>query len=409
MLLFFFNNKFADSASAASPACTGTVDVVFYIDTSGSMSVEWTTVCENIASIASGIEAKGNTVNYYIYQLGSCGETGSCVDGTIAMDCESWGPATTWVANNYPWSADSKRIAVPMSDECPYLGDSCNTLDSVSITDAIAAANANNVIVSPIISTGGVPYAHGTDLASSTNGTISNASTSAGIVTAITTLITNEMGDIDGDGSLSPACGGDDCDDSNASIFPGEACYNQCFDKVLMAGTCVVSGTGECIYDTEIATCENMGDVCKLDSCKKIEGGNDICVADFSDEDFCGGLVPCGRMIDDPSTTDIDETGECSFCHLALLANNTMKYLIGIASTLALLAIIIAGLLYVTSGENVEKRTQAKTYLSAIIKGYVTIFAAWLIVDFVLSVWGFIDPVGGSWDVVCEYLYVLMR
>ena len=409
MLLFFFNNNFIDSAAAANPACTGTVDVVFYIDTSGSMSVEWTTVCANIASIASGIEAEGNTVNYYVYQLGSCGQTGSCVDGTIALNCESWGPATAWVSNNHPWTTDSTRIAVPMSDECPFEGNSCDTSDSDSITNAISAANSRNVIVSPIISTTGVPYAHGTDLASSTNGTISDASTSTEIVTAITTLITNELGDQDGDGSLSPICGGDDCDDSNVSIFPGGACYNKCIDNVLMAGTCVVTGTGECVYDTEIATCENLGDVCKLDTCEEVEGGDDICAADFSDENFCGGLVPCGRMVDDPSTTTIDETGECSFCHLALLANNTMEYIIEIASTIALLAIIIAGFLYVISGENVEKRTQAKTYLSAIIKGYVTIFAAWLIIDFILSVWGFIDPVGGSWDVVCEYLYILMR
>jgi hypothetical protein len=113
------------------------------------------------------------------------------------------------------------------------------------------------------------------------------------------------------------------------------------------------------------------------------------------------GIVPCGRETDNPETEN-DETNRCSFCHLALIANNLVLFFFSIASLLAVLMFIVAAFMYVFVGANPVSKNQAKEAAMNVVKGYLIVFVAWLIVDFVLSAWGFIDPLGGSWSVVCE-------
>lgn len=117
--------------------------------------------------------------------------------------------------------------------------------------------------------------------------------------------------------------------------------------------------------------------------------------------DTSGGIVPCGRETDNPKTAS-NETDACTLCHLALIANNFILFIFGIASACALLAFLVASLLYIFAGANPVSKSQGKEAITNIIKGYVVIFCAWLIVDFVLSAWGFIDPLGGEWSVVCN-------
>lgn len=114
------------------------------------------------------------------------------------------------------------------------------------------------------------------------------------------------------------------------------------------------------------------------------------------------GIVPCGRETDN-SETENDETKECTLCHLALIANNFILFAFEIASVLALLALMIVSLMYVFAGANPVSKSQNHEAIINIIKGYIIIFCAWLIVDFVLSAWGFIDPLGGEWSVVCLF------
>jgi len=118
--------------------------------------------------------------------------------------------------------------------------------------------------------------------------------------------------------------------------------------------------------------------------------------------DTSGGIVPCGRETDNPKTAN-NETDACTLCHLALIANNFILFIFGIASACALLAFMVASLLYIFAGANPVSKSQGKEAITNIIKGYVVIFCAWLIVDFVLSAWGFIDPLGGEWSVVCLF------
>ncbi len=156
------------------------VDLVFIMDTSGSMRDEAAVLCAQVFSVSDELAAMGITAS--INSLGitelpggpfDClfdtvvgafgdtvpGELHSCPfpDGSAAY--ETWGPATAIVAQNYPWTPGAVRIIVPMSDEGPCNGsrpEGCNDPgdDRESIDNAIAIALANNVIVSPIAGTG---------------------------------------------------------------------------------------------------------------------------------------------------------------------------------------------------------------------------------------------------------------
>jgi len=115
-----------------------------------------------------------------------------------------------------------------------------------------------------------------------------------------------------------------------------------------------------------------------------------------------GGLVPCGRDWDDLSTPLLDETDPCNLCHLIMLLNQGMNFLMQIASVLAILTLIITGFLFITSAGNPERKNLAKTSFKWIIVGFLIIFLSWLFVDFLLSAWGYLDPLGGKWEVVCD-------
>jgi streptogramin lyase len=114
-----------------------------------------------------------------------------------------------------------------------------------------------------------------------------------------------------------------------------------------------------------------------------------------------GGLVPCGRDWDDPATT-WDDTQPCNFCHGIMLLNQGMNFLMKIAGTVAVLAIIITGFLFITSAGNPERKNIAKTTFKWIIIGFLILSLSWLMVDFLLSAWGYLDPLGGEWNVVCD-------
>lgn len=115
-----------------------------------------------------------------------------------------------------------------------------------------------------------------------------------------------------------------------------------------------------------------------------------------------GGIIPCGRDWDDPSTPLLNETDSCNLCHGIMLINGGMNFLINIAGILGVLALTVVGFLFITSGGNPEKKNNAKAMFKWAIVGFLVIFLSWLIVDFVLSAWGYLDPLGGKWNVVCD-------
>ena len=79
-----------------------------------------------------------------------------------------------------------------------------------------------------------------------------------------------------------------------------------------------------------------------------------------------------------------------------------MNFLIILVSGIAVLALIVTGFLYVTSSGDAERKSQAKTAFKYVIIGFIIIFIAWIIIDFFLVAFGYLDPLGGEWNVICE-------
>jgi hypothetical protein len=177
------------------------VEVVFIMDTSTSMNDEASALCNGILQMTANLEAAGLTVS--ARYLGICDAPGGsfgCLEGSVAgllgttvpgqppvnqetmgacpggneVCQEDWGRAVSVVAGAYNWQplTESVRLIIPIADEGPWCGDPVNANDNGSITHAIAVAQANNVIVSPITGTGssGAMIALAQQLANATGG-----------------------------------------------------------------------------------------------------------------------------------------------------------------------------------------------------------------------------------------------
>ena len=102
------------------------------------------------------------------------------------------------------------------------------------------------------------------------------------------------------------------------------------------------------------------------------------------DDECPGGLVPCGRTCDDP-TTDICECCPCTLCHLFVLFKRIVDFVtINIIFPLAILMIVIGGVILLTAGGDPGRIGQGKKILKAAIIGVIIIIVAWLIVDTII-------------------------
>ena len=184
-----------------TPICPP-LDVVFIVDTSGSMGDEAAALCEDIVQVIAEWNALGIAVKPWL--LGITETPGGFFDcltddvvnmvgGDVPVEppssCafpgevssyESWGAATAIVAEQFAarnlWTADAVRVIVPISDEGPCNGsfpEGCDEADDhESIANAIATAVANDAIVSPICGTSSnaCVIAHAEALAAGTGG-----------------------------------------------------------------------------------------------------------------------------------------------------------------------------------------------------------------------------------------------
>lgn len=197
-LLSYLCTQEARAQSATARSCPP-VEIVFTMDTSGSMDDESQALCDTIQAVTQKLADKNieaSSVLWGISETGgggfSClsshvveelgdevpGSPGSCGEGMLsgnsADNSENWGPATAVIAQRYPWSDDSVRVIVPISDEGPCLGDSCNEsgADGEAIKNAIEIAKQNRVFVSPIVGTdaGDCTVSLATEIANKTGG-----------------------------------------------------------------------------------------------------------------------------------------------------------------------------------------------------------------------------------------------
>lgn len=99
-----------------------------------------------------------------------------------------------------------------------------------------------------------------------------------------------------------------------------------------------------------------------------------------------GGLVHCGRLSDDPTTTDRDERRICTVCDTLVLASRVINFvLFTLVPAIAVLFYLIAGFLILLGGANPGWVTTGKTIFKNTTWGLIIIFGAWMIANSVLK------------------------
>ena len=149
---------------------------------------------------------------------------------------------------------------------------------------------------------------------------------------------------------------------------------------------CDCDGTCEMDVSSDPFNCGKCGNVCASKNCV-----NGSCAP------VIGGLVPCGRLFDNPDTV-WSEQEDCKLCHTIVLADSFIDYLVGIAAFVAILAIVVGGMFYISSAGNASKVTIAKIAITKSLYGFVIVFVAWVAINTAMVLFGFEDPLGdGSW------------
>ena len=191
------------------------VDLVFVMDTSGSMDDEAAALCSNIAQVVTDLAGLGVEVNpsfLGIIQDGSANPRFPCLTdnvldllgspvpgdsscGSNLGNLEDWGAGTAIVSDRFPWAEGAIRVIVPISDEGACKGNPCNDPgdDRSAVANAIQIANANGVFVSPITGTGSTKCVIdlATDLALATGGiTFQSTNPDADLAGAISAIVT---------------------------------------------------------------------------------------------------------------------------------------------------------------------------------------------------------------------------
>ena len=110
-----------------------------------------------------------------------------------------------------------------------------------------------------------------------------------------------------------------------------------------------------------------------------------------------GGLVPCGRTYDNPST-QWNERDSCQIKHLFLIVHIILNFILWkLAPLMLVLLTIISGVLYYLSLGEMKTIVQVKSLWKAAGIGYAIIFFGWLIIDIFLSILGYRVGIFGPW------------
>jgi len=107
---------------------------------------------------------------------------------------------------------------------------------------------------------------------------------------------------------------------------------------------------------------------------------------------FSAGLVPCGGPGEPP----------CQLCHLFVLFNNIVKFLVvTIVPALAILMIAIGGFLFFLYPENPQNIEKAKSIFKSVGIGLLLVFSAWLVVNLFFTIIGAAKLEGGWFKIDC--------
>ena len=99
------------------------------------------------------------------------------------------------------------------------------------------------------------------------------------------------------------------------------------------------------------------------------------------------GIISCGR----PGQS------MCTLCDLIAGLNTIIQYVMKISIGVGMLAVTIAGIMYIVSGGDTNMTGKAKTTMKNAAVGFVIIFAGWVIINTTISTIGAIkDPATGN-------------
>jgi len=159
--LFMVGSLLALPVKAGTP----TVDLIFILDTSGSMSDEASSLQSAIQNIESSL-ATNSSFNIkfktlaispvYDYTCNVCeGSVYETIPNSSVNQYEDWGPAVYDMATKYTgWDSGAIKVLVPISDEGPQDGDPVDSADEAIAQQAAKAAEDNNVYVIPVLGSG---------------------------------------------------------------------------------------------------------------------------------------------------------------------------------------------------------------------------------------------------------------
>lgn len=184
--------------------------------------------------------------------------------------------------------------------------------------------------------------------------------------------------------------------------------------NISLAATCLDAG-GSCQTSCSAGTLPGAYDPCPLGQvcCAPVASTPSSPTASPYTEGSTGGfllleghLVPCGRSTNDPGTPNIDETNQCTLCHLFLMSKNVFDLIFSLVIVAAILFITIGGVVYIVSTGNSNLVAMAKNIIKKTLIGFTLMLAGWLLVYTLLTFLSTGDMVGkgtGSWfEFSCE-------
>ena len=94
------------------------------------------------------------------------------------------------------------------------------------------------------------------------------------------------------------------------------------------------------------------------------------------------GLVPCGASQDDLTTPNINEAEPCELCHIFVLFDNIVKFVLQkLVPPIAALMLVIGGVMFFGAAGDPAKLGKAKGLLTSVAIGLVIIYGAYLIIS----------------------------